>query len=149
MSIPIEEKALKILSDKKKLTSKDLVRSFSISRQYANSVIRKMIKDGLMVKIGSTYSAYYVSPSDAENITINIKKTFKNENLEEHKVLDDIRGKLFSSAHFSENIKSAFEYAFSEMLNNAIEHSKSKSIVVEVKKQDNLISFIVNALLCL
>ncbi len=144
MSISVKEEALKILSDKKKLTSKDLAQSFGVSRQYANLIIRKMIKEGLVVKIGSTYSAYYVFPGDAENVAINIKKNLKNENLEEHKVLDDIRGKLFSVVHFSENIKSVFEYAFSEMLNNAIEHSNSKSIDIEVKKQNDLMSFAVN-----
>lgn len=139
----IEDKALAILSKKKKLTTKDIVNNCGVSRQYANLVIRKLIKEGCLIKIGSTFSAFYVSPSEAENLDIVIRKKLKNESLEEHKVLEGMRSQLFKIPNFSENVRSIFEYAFSEILNNAIEHSKSASIVIEVGKKNDFISFVV------
>jgi anti-sigma regulatory factor (Ser/Thr protein kinase) len=42
-----------------------------------------------------------------------------------------------------ENIKSIFIFAFSEMFNNAIEHSESKIISVEVSLRNNKLAFII------
>ena len=56
----------------------------------------------------------------------------------------EIEEKFPRIAELPENIKSIFTFSFSEMFNNAIEHSQSKSISVEVSVREKDLSFIVN-----
>lgn len=63
--------------------------------------------------------------------------------MEEHKVLDQIEQAFPRLKSLPENIRSIFTYAFSEMLNNAIEHSTSVRIGVEVTIQGGVLSFVV------
>lgn len=72
------------------------------------------------------------------------KKQYVNKSLEEHRVFLEIEDKLPQLKALPENVRSIFTFAFSEMLNNAIEHSGSKLISVEVIIRDKLLSFIVN-----
>lgn len=143
-----KQKILNIISEKGKVTSSDLIKSTGVSRQYINLVISELIANKEVVKIGGTRNAFYVSkkyitahPTILPSV---IKKSYKNQKLEEHKVLMEIEEKFPKIAELPENIKSIFTFAFSEMLNNAIEHSGSKTAKVEVAVRDNKLSFIVD-----
>jgi anti-sigma regulatory factor (Ser/Thr protein kinase)/predicted transcriptional regulator len=140
----IEEKTLKILSEKQRLTTRDIVLTCKVSRQYANIVLRKLTEKGFIVKIGSTRSAFYISPQYLRSLDVKTKKTFRSQGLEEHEVYNIIEKQLYFSFQFTENIRSILFYAFTEMLNNAIVHSNSELIKVEVEKKNNTISFVVN-----
>ena len=139
-----KERVLELLLERKKLSTQDVVSHFRISRQYANSILRELTKEGRVLKIGSTKSSIYVLPQYAKHIDVIIKKRLRNEYLEEHKVLNDIENQLLPLSQFSDNTRSIFEYAFSEMLNNAIEHSQSEFINIEAKRNKKFISFIVD-----
>lgn len=140
----IKEKALDILSRKQKLTTRDIVSLCKVTRQYANSIMRELVKEGYIVKIGSTRSTFYIFPQRLKSLEMKIKKRFRNKSLDEGKVLDVVKKELYFSFQFSENVISIFDYAFTEMLNNAIAHSKSTIIKIEVEKRKDSISFIVN-----
>lgn len=143
-----KEKVLKITKAKGKVATRDIATSFSVSRQYANSIISALVSENKLIKIGSTKKAFYVLPEYAQKhqeiFPVQYSKSFKNISLEEHKVLDEIEKKSPLLLKLPENVRSIFTYAFSEMLNNAIEHSKSKNINVEVSIRDNTLSFTVN-----
>jgi len=89
-----------------------------------------------LIKIGSTRKSFYVVPEFAEKhqeiFPVRYAKSFKNVGLEEHKILDEIEKKSPLLLKLSENVRRIFTYAISEMLNNAIEHSESKIVGVEV-----------------
>jgi len=70
-------------------------------------------------------------------------KIFRNKGLEEHKVLAQIEETFPALKNLSENIRSIFTYAFSEMFNNAIEHSRSVRIGVEVSVLKKTLSFLI------
>jgi len=140
----IREKTLKILSTKKKLTTRDVVLECGVSRQYANSVIRKLIKEGLVVKIGSTSSVFYVRPERAKLLDIKVEKKFRNEKLEESEVFDIINKQLFPVSKIPDNVANIFWYVFTEMFNNAMEHSESKIINVAAERNRKNISFTID-----
>jgi anti-sigma regulatory factor (Ser/Thr protein kinase) len=71
-------------------------------------------------------------------------RTLTNKALEEHKIFLDIQNNFAPLSKFRENIKSIFEYAFSEMLNNAIEHSKSKKIKFSLDIDGDILSFVID-----
>jgi len=114
-----------------------------VSRQYAQRILRELVQEGLLMKLGSTRAASYVVPAYAGRVAWKFTKRLKNRNLAEHNVLEDVEGRAQFRASLPENLKSMFEYAFSEMLNNAIEHSQSGNIEVEVEKRgDNLVFWV-------
>jgi anti-sigma regulatory factor (Ser/Thr protein kinase) len=143
-----KEKILEIAKTKGKVTTMNIAASFRVSRQYVSHLVKLLVSEGRLLKIGSTRKSFYVLPEYAEShqeiSSVYFKKTYKNFSLEEHKVLDEIRRKSPLLYKLSENVQSIFTYAFSEMFNNAIEHSQSKSISVEVLIHDGILAFTVN-----
>ncbi len=140
-----EQKILSLLEIKKQIKTRDVVSLLGVSRQYAKILINNLITARKLMKIGSTRSAFYVSPQyvteHLDLLPTRIQKSLKNVNLEEHRVLDEIEERLPVILKLHENIRSIFTYAFSEMLNNAIEHSESKNIQVLVEIADRRLLF--------
>jgi anti-sigma regulatory factor (Ser/Thr protein kinase) len=141
------DKIIGIINKKGRVTSADITSVLGVSRQYVNMVIAGLIAGKQVFKLGGTRNAFYVSKKHiAEHPEIlpdTLKKIYKNEFLEEHKVLAELEEKFPQIVELPENVKSIFNFAFSEMFNNAIEHSRSKIIKVEVSLRDKDLSFIV------
>jgi len=140
----LKEKILELSSKNKKIKTTEVAAKFNVSRQFASLVIKSLVEEGKLIKAGGTRYAFYVLPKHMSSLGEKVKKRLKNKNLKEHEVLDDIKKQLPFFSKTNENISSIFDYAFSEMLNNAIEHSHSKFIEVEVKKQENTLIFTVS-----
>lgn len=142
-----KEDVLRTALEKKKLKTRDLVEAFNISRQYANIVIGSLVQEGRLLKVGSTVSAYYVLPIFIEHADLfpkYIAKRLENRNLAEHEVFFELESQYPPVRQLPENVKSILNYAFSEMLNNAIDHSKSKYIDVNLSVHENKLTFVVN-----
>ena len=137
-----KEKALEILSKKGELTTKDITSACKISRQAANLVVKGLAGEGKVIKI-KTMPAVYVLPQKGDSLNLKIKKRLLNKSLKENEILDLVKRQLPALFQLPENVRNIFDYAFSEMLNNAIEHSKSNFIEIEVQKNENSVSFIV------
>lgn len=125
-----------------------LVGRYGVSRQYVVRLLKELVREGKLVKVGVTRSAFYASPELLESraglLPERIMMTLDNVNLEEHVILDRIEQRYPQFKRLKENIRSIFTYAFSEMLNNAIEHSQSKKIKIEVFVRGGLLSFVVD-----
>lgn len=143
-----KDKILQIIKQKGRITSSEITGSVDVSRQYVNIVISNLIAEKQVIKLGGTRNAFYVSQDyiskHPEVVPTVLKKSYKNKLLEEHKVLLEIEDKFPRISQLPENIKSIFTFAFSEMFNNAIEHSHSKNISIEVSVREKDLSFIVN-----
>ncbi|MEK7607935.1 MAG: DUF4325 domain-containing protein [Patescibacteria group bacterium] len=141
-------KILEIAGKRGKILSKDFVSLFGVSRQYVSVLIAQLVETKQLIKIGSTKNTFYVLPEYAKVhpkvLPDRFFKKLKNLNLEEHEVFVKIKEKLYRLSELKENIQNVFNFAFSEMLNNAIEHSQSKNISVEVSVNNNEVWFIVN-----
>src|SRR3989344_6416122 len=143
-----KEKILELIERQGKVTSREVTEAVGVSRQYVNLVISELVAEDKVVKVGSTRYAFYVSrahmAAHPEAIPNVFKKQYANKSLEEHRVFLEIEDKLPQLKELPENVRSIFTFAFSEMFNNAIEHSGSKIISVEVTMRDRFLSFIVN-----
>jgi len=137
---------LQIANNKKTFKTADVVEKLGgkISRQYISALISHMVKEGVLLKGGSTASAFYALPVNSDSIEETIKLRLKRTQIEEHTVFNKLRDRYNFVKGLSENIQSILFYAFTEMLNNAIEHSKSENIEIEIKKENSNITFIVN-----
>jgi hypothetical protein len=134
-----KQRILDFIKKQKKIQTKDLVKKYKISRQFAHSEIKKLLTNGELAKFGTTRYAFYSLPNEASNLEHKVEKRLINKNLKEHEVLIALENKSPALKLLPDNIRSIFDYGFSEMLNNAIEHSKSKDIDVSVSKNENLI----------
>ncbi len=143
----IKKEILEIAKQKGKITTIGLLKRFSVSRQYLSRLIKELVATGALIKFGVTRYAFYTLPEYAQThqeiFPSQYVKTFKNEDLEEHKVFNQIEEALPRLKNLPENVQSIFTYAFSEMLNNAIEHSQSVRIGVEVSAHQKTLSFII------
>lgn len=139
---------IKIAKKKGIIKTSDISGHFGVSRQYASLVIRELVDHNKLIKIGSTANAAYILPELASKHTeffpLKITKHLKNVSLEEHRVFENIEKQFLPLSKLEENIRSIFIYAFSEMLNNAIEHSESDFIDIEVTIKNKELNFVVN-----
>lgn len=135
-----KEKIITILKEKDIASSQQVAGLLKISRQAAHRQLDQLVNTGQIIKIGRTRGTRYALPSKLSNHSeINIK--LNNKNIAEYEVLENIFAQLPVLRTQPENVQSIFRYAFSEMLNNAIEHSKSKRITVKVGIVDGLLVF--------
>lgn len=116
----------------------------SISRQYISALISQMVREGLLLKGGSTASAFYALPENSESIIETINLRFNRAKIEEHTVFNTLRDRYNFIRGLPDNMQSILFYAFTEMLNNAIEHSKSENIEIEIKKDRANLTFVIN-----
>jgi len=141
-------KILNLIEKRGKITSREITEQIGVSRQYVNLVVSDLIAEGRVIKIGSTRYAFYVSKkfiTEHPEATPNrFAKKYLNQSLEEHRVFLEIEDKLPILKELPENVRSIFTFAFSEMFNNAIEHSGSKMISVEVNIRGEFLVFTVN-----
>lgn len=143
-----KQEILETAKRKGKVKSKEFTVSFGVSRQYVSLLIGELVSLKQLIKIGSTRNAFYVLPEYAREhpqiLPTKFFKRLKNSGLEEHKILAEIEEKFPHMIEIKEHVRNIFTFAFSEMLNNAIEHSHSKSVSIEVSITGDELWFIVN-----
>lgn len=113
------------------------------SRVWIVKTLSSLVAKKALLKAGSGPHVYYSLPENEALLYEKINKRLKNQNLREHEVLETLLKEETFFQNISDNVRSIFDYAFSEMLNNAIEHSKSKYIDLEISKMDGFLHFIV------
>jgi anti-sigma regulatory factor (Ser/Thr protein kinase) len=103
-------------------------------------------EEGKIVLIGKTNKAHYVKADKdfvlaAKKEILSIHKKVKNQSISEDTVLKQISQDTGIFIGLRKNIENILNYAFTEMLNNAIEHSQSEEIEIKFQKKDGLVKF--------
>ncbi len=102
--------------------------NFGITRQAVNKHIQRLIEQKAIVAKGSTKNRSYQLEASVELI-----KTYPlTSNLEEDIVWDSDLKPLVTN--LPDNVRDIWVYGFTEMLNNAIDHSSGTEVVIQVKK---------------
>jgi len=142
----IRETIQKVAETKESFSVNDIkmVHSQKISRQRISLVLGELVRNGKLVKTGNTVTTRYSLPQNSIKLGLKIHKNLiNNGSLEEHKILDQILRDGAFTASLNENVKSIFEYSFTEMLNNAIEHSRSERIQISVEIVNTKLVFVI------
>lgn len=132
LSMDRKEKIISLIKEKKGLSGVQLSEFFGISRQAVNKHLKHLVHSGVLTKEGVTRGAVYKIATDKKTNFKKIKKTFVLDGLEEDKVFQQIDLALNLSKSISPRANEVARYAFTEMLNNAIDHSHSEICQVEV-----------------
>jgi len=140
----LKETINSIANKKRTFYTKDIKKDHpkNVSRQAIAQVLKEMVLEGKLIKTGTGKQIEYAIPKNAKYLQFYFRKILTNNSkLEEYEVLNKIfKDKSFESC-LKENIKIIFEYSFTEILNNAIEHSKSKSIIFTVEIENHNLIF--------
>ena len=141
----LRSEIIKLAARKNGFTSAEAIKRTSFSKAYVQEIIQRLVDEGLLYKTGSTKNAQYIE-STPENISRlgkiarKYQRIAKISGLEEHMALEDVKRKL-SFPEGKENIIAIFDYAFTEMLNNAIEHSGSEKVYILVERKTGILTF--------
>jgi len=126
-----------MISKKGRVRAADVVSRTELSRAYVHRFLKKLADEGLIVLIGKANQAHYVIASTKGKLPAKpsrVRKIITNRGLAEDKVLGQIKEESSIFQGMSGNVSSIIDYAFTEMLNNAIEHSSSEKIDMIVTK---------------
>jgi len=135
-----------LIKTKGRISSEMLAASSKISRQAAHKRLAILVNKGKLLRVGSTRGAYYIPFSEKgmkrlEEKAKRIHLRLKNRKLQEHILLEKIESSSIILKNLPDRTKSIFGYAFTEMLNNAIEHSRSNNIYIDVYEDGQKICF--------
>lgn len=129
-----KEKIIELLKIHKKLTSRQLCEKLGITRQALNKHIKKLIESGVVIKQGNTKGTVYIF-SEGKKCSKPYKKVtrrFEITGLSEADVFGQFAALLELEELLRKNVYDIIEYSFTEILNNAIEHSNSSICDVEM-----------------
>ena len=129
-----KEKILRHIETKQSSTGKELSEVFGISRQAVNKHLKELIENRRVIKEGTTKGVVY-SPVTAEGQiepTRRFSKTYLLAGLEEDVVFSELATLLNLKNQLGKISWDTAYYAFTEILNNAIEHSESKECSVSL-----------------
>lgn len=110
-----------------------VAKTFSISRQRAYEHVVKQVKQGVIVKTGRTNSTrYFLSHSDYISGVFQITPELKE---------DEVWTQIFRQkmSTYPKNVYKICNYGFTEILNNAIDHSLGKSVYCSIKVDQGVI----------
>jgi anti-sigma regulatory factor (Ser/Thr protein kinase) len=104
---------------------------FHISRQRAHFYLARAVRDGFLIKTGLTRGTRYFLVNGSH---IKFEEPIRKGLAEDLIWTKYVKPML---ARYQENIRNICFYGFTEMYNNAIDHSRGKNIYVEVRIKDN------------
>ena len=108
--------------------SKRISEKFKISRQAANKHLQKLVEENVLAIEGNTKARIYTLKAQVAFV----KKYILAKGLAEDTVwLQDIRPQL---GKLPDNVMNIWDYCFTEMFNNVIDHSSGSLVVVRVSK---------------
>jgi len=137
---------IKELKKKKEIKVADIVKITGFSRGYISKTFKELKENELIFQIGKANQSRYVL-LEKKNVkellkkVLKVKKILKNKNLSEGNILERIKRETGIFLDLPKNISNILDYAFSEILNNAIEHSKSNEIELILEKTSNKVIF--------
>ena len=104
------------------------VTGFGISRQAVNKHLRRLVREGLLTAEGATRNRRYaLAVLDKKSILVPLTSTTAEDSVWREKIaplLSDLPQKA----------KAIWQYGFTEMLNNAIDHSSGTSVYVTIER---------------
>lgn len=134
-----KRKILRLINQQGRVASSNLMGYLDISRQALASHLSDLVEMGALIKTGSTRNALYeMNPqagkslrksNSSKKLTV-IKNT---KGLQEDLLCTEVTRSLELSRKLSPNVQKIFGYSFTEMVNNAIDHSRSTKVFISVE----------------
>lgn len=136
------------LQKRGELRAAEIIKATGYSRTYVNRVFQQLQREGLLRLIGKANRARYVEVhpqtlARAMAAEQSFHRILRNLHLQEDVVLAQIKAETGIFNDLAQNVVTILNYGFTEMLNNAIEHSRSDRITVRMDRTESGIWFMV------
>lgn len=128
------------LSRRKSAAGGELRSHLGISRQALSVHVRSLVEAGKVVRSGTARGARYTLPSRAPAAAV-VSRALRTRGLDEARVWDELAASLNLRRALRPNVEAIVHYAFTEMLNNAIEHSEADRCAVRLRLEAGVLSF--------
>jgi hypothetical protein len=132
-----KEKILAIINKKNNISIADL-NCLNKSRTTLHKQLKQLCQEQKIIKKGK---APHVNYASVKSESLIIKQSLSLKNLSEMSVLEDIQNKFLLFQNLKQNLKQIFTYTFTEILNNAIDHSQGKKVNIIIKKTPFVLFF--------
>jgi len=134
------------ITKKGHLKTAEITKISGFSRAYVNRFLKQLQEEGEIALIGKANKALYVKAEKNQldlqkSKILSARKRISNKNISEDLVLDEIQKNTGIFLDLPKNTERIVSYAFTEMLNNAIEHSRSEFIEIFMEKTEEKIRF--------
>lgn len=104
-----------------------------ISRQALHKHLKKLVLEGLVLKAGGTKNARYLLAAKKRPPVLRQVRYVTLHGLDESAVFQALSRKANLQESLRENVFDILHFAFTEMLNNAIDHSRSRRAQLELR----------------
>lgn len=133
-------KIIAFLSRRRSATGGELRTHLKLSRQAMSLHLRSLLAAHKVVRSGTTRGASYMLASRAAQPLI-LTRSLTIRGCDEDRVWDEVETRLQLKRALRPNVLAIMRYAFTEMLNNAIEHSQSDRCTIRVVVGPALVTF--------
>ncbi len=142
----VKDLILKQIKSRGNVNSDTIAKICNVSRQAAHQHLRELVNLQQILRVGKTRGAYYVlfSKEKARRLKEQdkiYKTRLRNKSLQEDYIYNRVVHSIPSLKRLQKNTQDIIRYAFTEMLNNAIEHSGSKYIDILLTLSSNAAAF--------
>ncbi len=131
-----DERILALLERRGVISTADAARTLRISRQAAHRRLRALADRGEVLHQGAGRGARWVLPAASH-----LEFDFPTAGLAEDRVWTLLLGKVPALASLPADARAIATYAFTEMLNNALEHSGSDRVHIDVAHDARSVCF--------
>ncbi|MBN1282624.1 MAG: DUF4325 domain-containing protein [Proteobacteria bacterium] len=145
----LKNQLLQYIRARGNFNSAELMKRFNVSRQAVHRHLQVFLKDSTIIRQGSSRrTTFYIVNTPRARIRAaakakSFKKRIRAKGSSEDHVLADLQSQEGLLAGLSESALENLQYSFTEMLNNAIDHSGSIFIDTEVLTDGGMFSFTV------
>ena len=145
MIMNTKEKILQFITANKSASGPELAIHFGVSKQAVNKHIKALVQEQKIVKKGVTRGSMYILASETKTAQAlpKINEILQLEGLEEHAVFKNIDLRTNLKNLVSEQTFTILQYAFTELLNNAIDHSSSQTCSLQIVLDQYDVNFII------
>lgn len=112
----------------------DILERSALTRQAIQYHLRRLIASGELEPVGAGRARRYRRP-------LLFSGTFGAKGLQEDRVWREVRSSVSELDELNSNAERITNYAFTEMLNNAIDHSGSETVRITVRRSDARFAF--------
>lgn len=136
----------RFIRKRKPFKASEIVRATGYSRAYVHRVLKEFIAEGRIVLMGKADRARYVVADNrivqqVRSAEKKFHRVLKNSRLSEDRVLEEIKRTTGIFDGLRPSLTRILDYGFTEMLNNAIEHSRSETIDVTMERLQDAVRF--------
>lgn len=135
-----KRKILSYLSRRTSAAGGELRTHLGITRQALSVHLQSLIEAGEVVRLGATRGARYTLASRAPAAMV-VSRALRSRGLDEGRVWEDLAVHLNLPRALRHNVEAIVRYAFTEMLNNAIEHSEAERCMIRLSLEAGSVSF--------